>query len=94
MVWCRTARRRKRFTDDFKHELVEIKNKNWKAVARNEYIYIFLIAGTGRSVPSTPLQVSPQGEQIGSEGNAEVAQSIEVQISESQTAGKHLTKNL
>ncbi|GLV34014.1 Megator [Carabus blaptoides fortunei] len=39
-------------------------------------------SGTGRSVPSTPLQVSPQGEQTNAEGSAEVGPSVEEQISE------------
>lgn len=56
---------------------------------RNYLIFILLFLGTGRSVPSTPSQVSPQGEQISGESNAEVAPSVEEQMSESsQSQGR------
>lgn len=40
-------------------------------------LFLSFVTGTGRSVPSTPLQVSPQGEQQGGEGTSEVGPSGE-----------------
>lgn len=56
----------------------------------------FSCTGTGRSVPSTPLQVSPQGEQIGGESSAEIAPSVEQmsETSQSQGRGRILYKNI
>lgn len=51
-----------------------------------KYKVVCFVVGTGRSVPSTPLQVSPQGEQIGGESSAEVAPSVEEQMSETSNS--------